>query len=81
MDWVVIGVGVNLAAAPELPDRPTACLAEAGVVVAPEDVAARLMAEIGIWHAAGFAAVRAAWLARAHPVGTLLRVRHGGRAI
>ena len=28
LDWLVIGIGMNLAAAPALPDRAAACLAE-----------------------------------------------------
>jgi BirA family biotin operon repressor/biotin-[acetyl-CoA-carboxylase] ligase len=81
VEWVVIGVGVNLAAAPEVAGRKTACLADMGAVVTAEDFAARLMAEIDRWRAAGFAAVRQAWLARAHPVGTRLRVQRGGDVI
>jgi len=75
VDWVVIGVGVNLVAAPKLADRATSCLADVAPPVPAEDVARLLMAEIDRWRAAGFAAVRAAWLARAHKVGTRLRVR------
>jgi BirA family biotin operon repressor/biotin-[acetyl-CoA-carboxylase] ligase len=76
-DWVVIGVGVNLAVAPPVVGRVTACVADAGVVVAPGAVAARLMAEIDFWRRAGSGAVRVAWLERAHPLGTRLRVRRG----
>jgi BirA family biotin operon repressor/biotin-[acetyl-CoA-carboxylase] ligase len=76
-DWVVMGVGINLAVAPPVTGRVTACVADAGVVVTPGAVAARLMGEIDIWRAAGFGAVRAAWLERAHPVGTRLCVRRG----
>jgi BirA family biotin operon repressor/biotin-[acetyl-CoA-carboxylase] ligase len=81
MEWVVIGVGVNLASAPRVEGRRTACLADAGAAVAPEDFAARLMAAIDRWRAAEFAVVRQAWLARAHPVGTRLRVQRGGDVI
>ena len=81
VDWVVIGVGVNLAAAPTLPGRPTACLADVGIPVMPEDFAARLIEALDRWRAAGFTAVRAAWLQRAHPVGTRLRVQRGDEVI
>jgi BirA family biotin operon repressor/biotin-[acetyl-CoA-carboxylase] ligase len=77
VDWVVIGVGVNLAAAPEVVGRATACLADAGVRVSPEEFAAALMRELDRWQAAGLAAVRPAWLGRAHPAGTCLRVQRG----
>jgi BirA family biotin operon repressor/biotin-[acetyl-CoA-carboxylase] ligase len=49
--------------------------------VAPEAFAARLMGEIDRWRAAGFDGVREAWLARAHPVGTVLRVQRGAEVI
>jgi BirA family biotin operon repressor/biotin-[acetyl-CoA-carboxylase] ligase len=73
--WLVIGVGVNLRDAPALPDRPTASLAG---VVDPETAAASFLAALSHWlaieAAEGFRAVRAAWLAAAHPLGTPLRV-------
>jgi len=72
---VVIGFGVNLAHAPELPDRPTIALAT------PVDPAAFLETLAGtfarwleLWRQEGLAPVRAAWEARAHPPGTLLSV-------
>ena len=39
------------------------------------------MAEIDRWREPPFAEVRQAWLARAHPVGTRLRVQTGGQVI
>ena len=81
IDWVVIGVGVNIAHAPALPDRPTACLADAGIKLAPETLAATLTGRLDHWLEAGPQAVRTAWLTRAHPVGATLRVRQGDRMI
>jgi BirA family biotin operon repressor/biotin-[acetyl-CoA-carboxylase] ligase len=81
VEWVVIGVGVNLATAPVVAGRVTASLAAAGVACAPEEMARRLMAEIDRWRAEPFGAVRAAWLERAHPVGTRLRVQQGDQVI
>jgi len=75
LDWVVIGIGVNIVAAPPLPDRPTACLADAGMRLAPANLAQSITAALDHWLAEDFAAVRAAWLARAHPPGTRLRVQ------
>lgn len=61
--WLTLGIGVNLAHAPALPDRPTAVLEGAGP---PEAFAARLLARLFHWRqvvrGAGFAPVRAAWL-------------------
>ena len=81
-DWLVIGFGANLAAAPELPGRAAACMAELGAPAAPEAVAARLLASLddwcAVWRREGFDAIKAAWLARAHPVGTPLFVTMHG---
>ena len=77
-DEVVVGIGVNLAHHPDLPDRRTTSLAMHGVAIAA-DAFAPLLAEafarwLDRWRSVGFAAVRAQWLAAAHPVGTPLRV-------
>lgn len=83
VDWVVLGIGVNLAAAPAVPDRPTAAFAEIARPPAPLAFAERLLARIAAWRerraAAGFAPLQEAWLARAQPPGTKLLVRtaHG----
>ena len=76
---VVIGIGVNLAHHPDLPDRPTTSLAAQGVTVAPStlcDVLVETMARwLARWRGEGLAPVRARWLARAHPPGTALTAR------
>jgi len=79
--WVVVGFGVNLAAAPARPDRPAAVLAghAAGTVPPPRRVASALLDAMGRWlmvlaHS-GFAPVAAAWLARGHAPGEALAVR------
>ena len=81
-DWLVIGFGANLAAAPELPDRVPACLAELGPPPTPEQVAARLLPALDgwtrLWGVQGLAAIRTAWLAQAHPIGAPLAVRVSG---
>lgn len=78
-DAVVIGIGVNLAHHPDLPDRLTTSLAAQGVTVAPDsflDVLADSLSRwLGRWRGEGLGAIRAAWLAAAHPVGTALTVR------
>ena len=80
--WLVLGIGVNLAAAPALPDRPTAML---GGGEAPEAFAARLLARLDHWcrvqAAQGFAPVRAAWEAAGPRRGTALTVRLGEGSI
>lgn len=79
---LVIGIGANLAVAPEVSGRAVACLADAGIVPPrPEAFARAVLAQIARWRSVldrdGFAAVREAWLARAHPLGTPLRVVSG----
>lgn len=80
-DVLVLGVGVNVAAAPALPDRATISLADVGVHVAAADVAERVAAAFARWRATwrdgGLAPIREAWLARAHAVGTPLWVTSG----
>ena len=76
-DAVVIGFGVNLAHHPGDLERPTTSLAAlTGVVPEPEafcqSLAEAFARWVAAWRAAGLAPVRAAWLAGAHPMGTLL---------
>lgn len=79
IDWMVLGIGVNLAHAPELPDRRTAKLP-----VAPdaEDFARRLLDGLGHWLAVldqdGFGPIRAAWRAHAQPLGSAMTLKLGG---
>ena len=77
-DKVVIGIGVNLAAAPAVPDRPTAHLDGR---IAPEAFAPLLAGSmtrmLALWRSSNPNDFARAWLARAHPSGTPLRV-HGG---
>ena len=77
-DRVVVGFGVNLAAAPTISGRKTASLAGA---IAPQAFAPLLAASfarlLAAWRMADAAAFAQAWLARAHPVGTPLQVHSG----
>jgi BirA family biotin operon repressor/biotin-[acetyl-CoA-carboxylase] ligase len=85
IDWLVIGCGVNLAHAPEVPGRRTACVAEFAPPPAPAAMAEVLLARLAHWRAVraleGFGPVRQAWLARAQPVGTKLQLSYGGRLV
>jgi BirA family biotin operon repressor/biotin-[acetyl-CoA-carboxylase] ligase len=77
-DRVVVGFGVNLASAPDIPGRPATSLAGA---VAPEPFAPLLAASfarlLGLWRQNNAPLIAQAWLARAHPIGTLLTVHAG----
>lgn len=74
--WVCVGVGVNLAVAPLVPDRPTTCLAEhmSGPPPSPDEaldvLAAALARWLELWTKAGFAPIAEAWTARAHGLGS-----------
>jgi BirA family biotin operon repressor/biotin-[acetyl-CoA-carboxylase] ligase len=74
-DRVAVGFGVNLAAAPQLPDREGASLAGK---VPPEAFALLLAASfarlLDLWRQSPPAMLAQAWLARSHPVGTRLKV-------
>jgi BirA family transcriptional regulator, biotin operon repressor / biotin---[acetyl-CoA-carboxylase] ligase len=74
-DRVVIGLGVNLASTPELADRECASLSAR---VTPEAFAPLLAASferlLKLWRMSQPSLIAQAWLARAHPIGTLLRV-------
>lgn len=83
-DWLVIGVGANIACAPVVEGRAIAALVpRAGTAPAAEAVARAFLARIEAWRGvlaeAGFAPVRGAWLAAAHPLGTPVRVQAGSR--
>ena len=81
VDWLVIGAGVNLAVAPEVPGRVVAALADVAVPPSPEDFAGRFLAALHHWRCVrlleGFAPVRAAWLARAPGLGSDVTLRVG----
>ncbi len=75
-DVVVVGIGVNLAHHPDLPDKVTVSLASLGAPTQPAAFV-ELLAEtfarwLARWRSEGLRPVRERWLARAHPVGTAL---------
>ncbi len=83
--WMVIGMGANLAVAPDLADRPTACLADLGPAPEPAGVARAVLDRIGHWRRVrlldGFAPIRTAWLLRAQPVGTPITLKRGDSTV
>ena len=86
LDWICIGIGVNIATKPSLPDRATACLAEyLPDPPAPEILAARLLQNLAHWHdlrlAQGFAPIRDAWLRHAPAMGAPVSVKRDGALI
>ncbi len=79
VDWVVAGLGLNLASHPDGTEFPATSLKAAGGEARPEDALAAFGARFahwyGRWRDEGFAPIREAWLAKSHPPGTQLRVR------
>jgi BirA family biotin operon repressor/biotin-[acetyl-CoA-carboxylase] ligase len=80
VDFVVIGAGTNLSYKPSDSEFPATSLAAEGFAeITPplllEAFARHFDRWAGRWRSAGFAPVRAAWLARASGVGEAIRVR------
>ncbi len=75
-DAVVVGIGVNLAHHPDLPDRPATSLSAHGAAVDVEafaDVLADFFTRwLARWRGEGLLSVRVRWLERAHAIGTAL---------
>lgn len=82
---VVVGIGVNLAVAPELPDRPTIALAQLGARIDrdafAQDLAMAVGQEVERWRTFGLEPLIRRWVAAAHPIGTLLRAGEGAETI
>jgi BirA family biotin operon repressor/biotin-[acetyl-CoA-carboxylase] ligase len=77
--WLAVGIGVNLAAAPEGTAFPATSLAAAGAQRTPDQaltgIAARFAHWYDVWMADGFEPLRAAWLARAEGLGGPIHAR------
>jgi BirA family transcriptional regulator, biotin operon repressor / biotin---[acetyl-CoA-carboxylase] ligase len=79
-DAVVVGIGINLAFAPENTGRAVTSLADLGVPnLQPqaflEKLAHHFTAQLTIWRTYGIATILRAWEVRAHPLGTPLRAQ------
>ncbi|WP_238367098.1 biotin--[acetyl-CoA-carboxylase] ligase [Mesobacterium pallidum] len=87
MSYLAIGIGVNLASAPDVADLPDGAVAPVSVagltgqVVGPEDFLNRLAPAYAEWESRfatyGFAPIRTAWLARAARLGERITARTG----
>lgn len=84
LDWIVVGIGINLAGHPDDAEYPATHLAEhlspgAGRAIAVEEALAVLGAAFAgrydEWRRSGFKPIRETWLARAAGIGKPLRVR------
>jgi BirA family biotin operon repressor/biotin-[acetyl-CoA-carboxylase] ligase len=86
LDWICIGIGVNITNKPNLPDRATSCLAEyLPNPPTPQALATALLQQLAHWHEArlrhGFAPIRDAWLRHGPAMGAAVSVRRDGALI
>tara|TARA_B100000029_G_scaffold175181_3_gene172273 strand:+ start:88627 stop:89325 length:699 start_codon:yes stop_codon:yes gene_type:complete len=85
-DAVVIGVGVNLVSAPQLPDRKSAALTQFGPApnrdAFAESLAAHFATELERWRTYGLEPLVRSWNAASMPKGTPISVHEpdGGKA-
>jgi BirA family transcriptional regulator, biotin operon repressor / biotin---[acetyl-CoA-carboxylase] ligase len=86
IEWLVIGIGINLATYPVDVEYQATSLSATGVDPAPEAVlpvlAEAFLGWFERWHqGAGFATIRTAWLARAYGLDEPIRVRLPGASL
>lgn len=84
LDWLVVGIGLNIAEAPDAAELlyPATCLATEGApgvtpAIALAAIAAVLASWYERWTIEGFAPVRHAWRVRGPQVGAKLAIRGG----
>ncbi|HVJ51255.1 MAG TPA: biotin--[acetyl-CoA-carboxylase] ligase [Aliidongia sp.] len=82
VEWVVLGIGVNIVSAPTGTPYPATFLHALGGGLpdareALDALGAALAARIAEWQARGFAPIRQNWLIRARGIGQVLEVRQG----
>lgn len=80
LDWLVIGIGVNLTSHPRDVPYPATDLAFEGASgicadAVLEGFARHFLRWSDLWMEQGFGPIRAAWLARAHGLGEAMEVR------
>lgn len=84
-DAVIVGIGVNLAQAPEVADRATTSLADLGVSVDRDAFAADLTGQFATdldrWRSFGLGPIVNRWIAAGHPVRTPLEVDDQGERL
>ncbi|OCC23189.1 biotin--[acetyl-CoA-carboxylase] ligase [Croceicoccus estronivorus] len=82
---VIVGIGVNLAMAPDLPDRPATALSSIGPApdrdVFATTLANSFAAELARWRQYGLEPLMSRWQSIAHPLGTPLTLRLPGTTV
>ncbi|MDE1906225.1 MAG: biotin--[acetyl-CoA-carboxylase] ligase [Rhodospirillales bacterium] len=79
LDWLAIGIGINLAAAPEIPGRRTTALAAQGLDISPETATRAILTRLEQWLEAPGAQIREEWLKRGHAPGTPMEIAYAGQ--
>jgi len=83
--WLAIGIGINLAAAPDDVERPATSLASSDQALTPEQALEILIDSFETyrlrWLQDGFGPIRDAWLARAYGLGERCEARLTGETI
>jgi BirA family transcriptional regulator, biotin operon repressor / biotin---[acetyl-CoA-carboxylase] ligase len=84
-DATVLGIGINVLQAPGGVSYKVSTIVGCGGLATVDGTRSALLKALAIWldvwDREGFAAIRSAWLARAHPPGTILRVALGEHTI
>lgn len=84
-DTAIVGIGVNLASAPDVAERETISLSALGRApdrdVFAQELAAQFRLELERWRSFGMSPVVRRWIAAAHPLGTALSVSGSKDAI
>jgi BirA family transcriptional regulator, biotin operon repressor / biotin---[acetyl-CoA-carboxylase] ligase len=84
-DILILGIGINVLQAPGDVAYKTSTIVDCGGLATVDGSRASLLAALAkwfeIWQRDGFAPIRAAWLGRAHPAGTPLRVTLGDQLV
>ena len=81
VDALIVGIGLDVLQAPSGVTYKVSTIVGCGGLATVDGARERLLAALAnwfdIWQQDGFEAIRVAWLARAHPIGSTLTVRLG----
>ena len=78
VEYVVLGIGVNVSFAPQLPEmRYPGAILGGTVKMAVEGLTLGLSRWLAEWRHGGFEAIRPGWLAKAGPLGAMVDVKLG----
>ena len=84
-DALILGIGVNVLQEPSRVSYRVSTIVGCGGLAAVDDTRARLLTALAtwldVWQQGGFDPVRTAWLARAHPPGSPIRISVTDRSI